>query len=66
MTLSGGAAPWGHAPCAAATRKNLRGDDQFGHPFPPYLVKGEEHLHRSRWRGACRHNQTINPVNPVY
>jgi hypothetical protein len=28
---------------SAPSRKNLRVDDQFGHPFSPYLVKGDEH-----------------------
>jgi hypothetical protein len=34
-------------------------DDNWGHPFPHVLVRGDMRPHRSRWRGACRLAQTI-------
>jgi hypothetical protein len=42
------------------TLKNIPGYDEFGYPFPPYLARGDERRHRSRWRGVRRHNSIIN------
>jgi len=59
MTLSGGESPVGRPPYAAPARKNPRGHDQFGHPFPPFLAPGDDRRHRSRWRGDHRHSSII-------
>src|SRR5262249_32679362 len=40
--------------------KFFRADDNFAHPFPPYLARGDECRHRSRWRGGCRLTQTAS------